>query len=127
LYRNRAVKKCYPHKLTDYQLNKYWYSFGIATSKEVGIRKVLGASVQHIVYLFSKEFTILIGIAFLIAAPAGYYFLHEWLSEFYYHTSMGWTVFAIAMIASVIIAWCTVGYRAVKAALVNPVKSLKTE
>lgn len=99
----------------------------VQKTKEVGIRKVLGASAQNIVYLFSKEFTILVGIAFLIAAPAGYYFMNEWLSGFYYHTSIGWAVFAMAIIGSVLIAWLTVGYKAIKAALANPVKSLRTE
>ena len=99
----------------------------VQKTKEVGIRKVLGASAQSIIYLFSKEFTLLIGIAFLIAAPVGYYFMHEWLSGFYYHTSIGWWVFAVAIFLSVFIAWATVGYKAIKAALANPVKSLRTE
>ena len=99
----------------------------VQKTKEVGIRKVLGASAQSIVYLFSKEFTILIGIAFLIAAPLGYYFMQQWLSGFYYHTNIGWLVFAVAIFSSVIIAWITVGYKAIKAAIANPVKSLRTE
>jgi predicted permease len=99
----------------------------VQKTKEVGVRKVLGASAQSIVYLFSKEFTLLIGIAFLIAAPLGYYFMKEWLSGFYYHTSIGWWVFAISIISSVVIAWFTVGYKAIKAAWANPVKSLRTE
>ncbi|HEU4861940.1 MAG TPA: FtsX-like permease family protein, partial [Chitinophagaceae bacterium] len=99
----------------------------VQKTKEVGVRKVLGASVQSIVYLFSKEFTILIGIAFLIAAPVGYYLMNKWLSGFYYHTNLGWEIFLIAMIISVIIAWMTVGYKAIKAAITNPVKSLRTE
>ena len=99
----------------------------VQKTKEIGVRKVLGASVRSIVYLFSREFTILIGIAFLIAAPVGYYLMNGWLSGFYYHTSLGWEVFVIAMIISVIIAWITVGYRAIKAAITNPVKSLRTE
>ena len=99
----------------------------VQKTKEIGVRKVLGASVQSIVYLFSREFTILIGIAFLIAAPVGYYLMQEWLSGFYYHTSIGWEVFVIAIIISVIIAWITVGYKAIKAAIANPVKSLRTE
>jgi len=96
-------------------------------TKEVGIRKVLGASVQSIVYLFSKEFTLLIGIAFLIAAPLGYFLMHHWLSGFYYHAEIGWLVFVLAMVLSVVIAWLTVGYKAIKAAVANPVKSLRTE
>jgi ABC-type antimicrobial peptide transport system permease subunit len=99
----------------------------VQKTKEVGVRKVLGASVQSIVYLFSKEFTILIGIAFLIAAPVGYFLMNKWLSGFYYHTNLGWEVFLIAIIISVIIAWMTVGYKAIKAAIANPVKSLRTE
>ena len=96
-------------------------------TKEVGIRKVLGASVQSIVYLFSKEFTVLIGVAFLIAAPVGYYFMHQWLSGFYNHIEMNWLVFVSAIFCSILIAWITVGYKAIKAAIANPVKSLRTE
>ncbi len=96
-------------------------------TKEVGIRKVLGASVQSIVYLFSKEFTILICVAFLIAAPVGYYFMHQWLSGFYNHINISWMVFAIVIFCSVLVAWITVGYKAIKAAVANPVKSLRTE
>jgi putative ABC transport system permease protein len=99
----------------------------VQKTKEVGIRKVLGASVQSIVYMFSKEFTVLIALAFLISAPAGYYFMSSWLSGFYYHTSIGWGVFFLAILFSMVIAWITVGYKALKAALVNPVKSLKSE
>lgn len=99
----------------------------VQKTKEIGIRKVLGASVQSIVYLFSREFTVLIIIAFLIAAPVGYYFMNQWLGDFHYHISIGVGVFALAIASSVVIAWITVGYKAVRAALVNPVKSLKTE
>ncbi|WP_298732950.1 ABC transporter permease [uncultured Chitinophaga sp.] len=99
----------------------------VQKTKEVGIRKVLGASVLQIVYLFSKEFTILVGIAFLIAAPAGYYFMQQWLAGFHYHTQMTPGIFVLAIVLSITIAWLTVGYKAVKAALVNPVKSLKAE
>lgn len=99
----------------------------VQKTKEVGIRKVLGASVQHIVYLFSKEFTILVGIAFLVAAPIGYYCMQQWLSNFHYHTQLTPGIFVLAIVLSIAIAWLTVGYKAVKAALVNPVKSLKAE
>ncbi|MES1226481.1 MAG: FtsX-like permease family protein, partial [Bacteroidota bacterium] len=95
--------------------------------KEVGIRKVLGASVTHIVYLFSKEFTVLILIAFGIAAPLSYYFMHQWLQDFSYRIPLGAGVFVLAILSSVLIAWITVGHRAVRAALSNPVKSLRTE
>ena len=99
----------------------------VQKTKEVGVRKVLGASVQSIVYLFSKEFTALVGIAFLISAPLGYYFMKGWLEDFHYHITMGWGVFASAIILSIGIAWITVGYKAVKAAIANPVKSLRAE
>lgn len=99
----------------------------VQKTKEVGIRKVLGASVQHIIFLFSKEFTILVGIAFLIAAPVGYYCMYQWLSGFHYHTQLSPGIFVLAILLSTAIAWLTVGYKAVKAALANPVKSLKAE
>jgi len=99
----------------------------VQKTKEVGIRKVLGASVGNIVYLFSKEFTILISIAFLIAAPLAYFMMNSWLQDFVYRIELGVGVFIIAVMISVIIAWATVGYKAVKAAIANPVKSLRTE
>jgi len=99
----------------------------IQRTKEVGIRKTLGASVSNIVYLFSKEFTMLIIVAFAISGPVGYYFMHKWLQDFTYKISIGPGIFILAILASVIIAWATVGYKAIKAALANPVKSLKSE
>ena len=95
--------------------------------KEVGIRKVLGASVGHIIYLFSKEFTILILVAFAIAAPVAYFFMHKWLQDFTYRIPLSATIFLVSIIGSLAIAWITVGYRSVKAAIINPVKSLRTE
>ena len=99
----------------------------VQKTKEVGVRKVLGASVKSIVYLFSKEFTLLVGLAFLIAAPVGYYFMKAWLSDFHYHINLGVGVFVLAIVLSIGVAWLTVGYTAVKAALTNPVKSLRAE
>ncbi len=96
-------------------------------TKEVGIRKVLGASVQSIVYMFSKEWTALLGVAFLISAPLGYYFMQEWLNGFYYHVSLGLGVFVSAIGFSIIITWVTVGYKAIRAAAANPVDSLRSE
>jgi len=95
--------------------------------KEVGIRKTLGASVSSIVYLFSKEFTVLILVAFAISAPLGWYLMNKWLMTFTYRYSFGPGIFILAIAASVIIAWLTVGYKALKAALANPVKSLRSE
>jgi ABC-type antimicrobial peptide transport system permease subunit len=87
----------------------------------------LGASVGNIVYLFSKEFTILIVVAFIIAGPVGYYFMHEWLQDFIYKITIGPDIFILAILMSILIAWATVGYKAVRAALANPVKSLRSE
>ncbi len=95
--------------------------------KEVGIRKTLGASVGQIVYLFSKEFTILIVIAFAISAPIGFYFMHGWLEGFTYRITIGPGIFCLSIILSLAIAWLAVGYKAVRAALTNPVKSLRSE
>ncbi|MGN6494256.1 MAG: ABC transporter permease [Agriterribacter sp.] len=99
----------------------------VQKTKEVGIRKVLGASVGNIVVLFSREFTILIALAFLIAVPVGWYVMHGWLQNFAYRINIGIGVFMLAIVASLLIAWITVGYKAVKAALANPVQSLRTE
>lgn len=95
--------------------------------KEVGIRKTLGASVGNIVYLFSKEFTVLIIVAFVISAPIGWYFMHKWLQGFAYKTPLGPGIFILAVVVSVVVAWLTVGYKAISAALANPVKSLRSE
>jgi putative ABC transport system permease protein len=95
--------------------------------KEVGIRKVLGASVGNIVFLFSKEFTLLIALAFLISAPVGAYFMSRWLSNFSYKINLGWSAFAISIIGSLLVAWLTVGYKAIGAALANPIKALRSE
>lgn len=99
----------------------------VQRTKEVGIRKTLGASVGHIVYLFSKEFTILIVIAFAISGPVAYYFMYRWLQDFTYKIPISPGIFILAIFASVVIAWLTVGYKAVKAALANPIKSLRSE
>lgn len=99
----------------------------VQRNKEVGIRKVLGASIQNIVYLFSKEFTVLIALAFMISTPVAYYFMHQWLNNFTFRIPLSWTLFAAAGLISVVIAWLAVGYKAIKAAVVNPVRSLRSE
>jgi putative ABC transport system permease protein len=96
-------------------------------TKEVGIRKTLGASVANIVYLFSKEFTVLILVAFVISSFIGYFVMHKWLQDFTYRIPISPDIFILAIIASIAIAWATVGYKAVKAGLANPVKSLRSE
>ncbi len=95
--------------------------------KEVGIRKVLGASIGSIVYLFSKEFIILITIAFLVAAPLAWYFMNSWLRDYAFRINIGWWIFVTGGLISIIIALATVSYRAIRAAVVNPVTSLRSE
>jgi putative ABC transport system permease protein len=95
--------------------------------KEVGIRKVLGATAGNIVYLFSKEFIILITIAFAIATPIAWYSMHQWLQDYAYRINIGWWLFAAGGLAAIIIALATISFQAIKAALANPVKSLRTE
>jgi len=99
----------------------------VQRTKEVGIRKVLGASVSSIIFLFSKEFMVLITISFILAIPAAWYLMSGWLQNFAYRITMSPWIFLLAVIVSVVIAWLTVSYKAVKAALVNPVKSLRSE
>ena len=95
--------------------------------KEIGIRKVLGAPVYNIAMMLSKEFTILIAVAFLIAAPIAWYFMHEWLQQYVYRITMGAGFFIATIICSLVIAWLAVGYTTIKAAVANPVKALRTE
>jgi len=99
----------------------------VQKTKEVGIRKVLGAPIWSILYLFSKEFTILPAIAFLVATPVGYFFMSRWLNGFYYHIPLDWETFTLTLGISLLVAWTTVAYKAIRAALVNPVKSLRSE
>jgi putative ABC transport system permease protein len=99
----------------------------VQRKKEIGIRKVLGAPVRDIVVMLSKEFTILIAIAFVIAAPVAWYFMHQWLQQYSFRITMGAWFFIITIISALCIAWLTVGYIAIKAALANPVKSLRSE
>ncbi|WP_315815891.1 ABC transporter permease [Paraflavitalea speifideaquila] len=95
--------------------------------KEIGIRKVLGASVQGIVRLLSKDFLILVLISNLIAWPLAWLVLNKWLQEFAYRVNISWWVFLVAGITALLIALLTVGFQAIKAAVSNPVKSLRSE
>lgn len=95
--------------------------------KEVGIRKVLGASVKSIILLFSKEFLVLIAIAFVIAAPLAWYYMHDWLQDFVYRISIPWWIVLMAGIIAVVVALLTISFQAIKAAIANPVKSLRAE
>lgn len=95
--------------------------------KEIGIRKVLGASVTGIIGMLSKDFIKLVAISFLIAVPIGWYVMEEWLKGFEYKIKLGFGVFILAGIVSFLIAWVTIGFESVKAALGNPVKALRSE
>lgn len=107
--------------------------FGLATymaesrTKEVGVRKVLGASVFNVTLLLSKEFLRLVVVSFIIASPIAWYAMNKWLDNYSYRISIEWWVFAIAGLLAVLIAIVTVSYQAIRAALANPVKSLRNE
>jgi len=95
--------------------------------KEVGIRKVLGASVSGIVYLFSKEFVALIALGFVIATPITWYLMNKWLQDYTYRISIRWDIFALSAFTALVIALATVSFQLIKAALTNPVESLRSE
>lgn len=96
-------------------------------TKEIGVRKVLGASVAHIITLLSRDFLKLVTIAFVFAAPIAYWGMHIWLQDFAYRTSIGATVFILSGVLAVAVAFLTVAYQAIKAATSNPVNALKYE
>ena len=107
--------------------------FGLSTysarqrTKEIGIRKVLGASITSVVGLLSKEFIKLVGIAILVASPIAWWAANKWLQDFAYRINIGWWIFFLAGVIALLIAVFTVSFQAVKAAIANPVKSLRTE
>jgi putative ABC transport system permease protein len=96
-------------------------------TKEIGIRKVLGASVTQIVQLLSKDFLKLVILGILIASPIAYWAMNQWLQDFAYRVEISWWIFALAGILAIAIALLTVSYQSIRAALANPVKSLRTE
>jgi len=95
--------------------------------KEIGVRKVLGASVEGIVVLLSKDFLKLVGLAFVVAAPVAYLVMDRWLQSFAYHIDISWWVFLIAGSLALAIALLTVSYQSIKAARINPVEALRYE
>ena len=107
--------------------------FGLATfsaeqrTKEIGIRKVLGASVATIVGLLSKDFLKLIIIAIIIASPIAWFAMNKWLQEFAYRVNISWTVFAVTTLVAVAITLFAISFQAIRAAIANPVRSLRTE
>ena len=107
--------------------------FGLAAfnaekrTKEIGVRKVMGASVGQITFRLSSDFLKLVGVAILISLPVGWFAMNKWLEDFSYRIEIGWWVFVLAAFLAVAIAIITVSYQSIKAAIVNPVKSLRTE
>lgn len=107
--------------------------FGLASlmvaqrTKEIGIRKTLGASLGNIVLQLTRPFTLLVGLAFVIACPVAFYLVHAWLSDFAYRTTIGWEIFIAAGFVTVLLAFVTVSYHSIKAAMMNPVDSLRYE
>jgi ABC-type antimicrobial peptide transport system permease subunit len=107
--------------------------FGLAAymaeqrTKEIGIRKVLGASVGQLMLLLSGDFLLLVGVSCVIASPIAYYFLHQWLTGYYYRIDINPLVFVIAALLAIVITALTVGFQAMRSALMNPVKSLRSE
>jgi ABC-type antimicrobial peptide transport system permease subunit len=107
--------------------------FGLASfvaeqrTREIGVRKVLGASVFNLWQMLSKDFVMLVFISLLIASPPAYYFMHRWLQNYEYRTDLSWWLFAVAAIGALLITILTVSFRTIKAAMDNPVKSLRTE
>ncbi|RYF65106.1 MAG: FtsX-like permease family protein, partial [Cytophagaceae bacterium] len=107
--------------------------FGLASfmaeqrTKEIGIRKVLGASVFNVWGLLSKEFVLLVLIAFCLAAPLAYYVLSDWLQNYQYRTELSWWIFALSGAGALILTVLTVSFQAIRAALMDPVKSLRSE
>jgi ABC-type antimicrobial peptide transport system permease subunit len=107
--------------------------FGLASftaeqrTKEIGVRKVNGASIFNLWQLLSKDFLLLVFVSFAIAAPVAYYFMHNWLANFIYHTNISWWIFAVVCLGALLITLLTVSYQGLRAALINPVKSLKSE
>jgi putative ABC transport system permease protein len=96
-------------------------------TKEIGIRKVLGASVANIMTMLSREFVVLVVLALVIASPVAGYFMHRWLQDFAYRIDINWWIFALAGLVAIMISLATIAFQAIKAATANPVKNLRTE
>ncbi|HJP62330.1 MAG TPA: FtsX-like permease family protein, partial [Mucilaginibacter sp.] len=95
--------------------------------KEIGVRKVLGASVMNLWGMLSKDFVLLVIVSQVIASPIAYYFMNKWLQHYQYRTNISWWIFALTAVGAIAITIATVSYQSIKAALANPVKSLRSE
>jgi putative ABC transport system permease protein len=96
-------------------------------TREIGVRKVLGASVIGVIGLLAKDFIKLVLIAIVVATPLAWYVMTNWLEAFAYRISMHWTVFVLAACIAIVIAFITISFQSIKAAMANPVKSLRSE
>jgi len=107
--------------------------FGMASfmaeqrTKEIGVRKVLGASIINLWGLMSKEFIVLVTISLIIASPISYYFMHKWILNYKYHTEISWWIFVLTAVGALLITMLTISYQSIKAATANPVRSLRSE
>ena len=142
-FTDEEIAKNYKAEYTVSKLSKYFAFLAIFISclglfglvmftteqrtKEIGIRKVLGASIPGIVQMLSKDFLVLVLIAAIIAFPVAWWAMHNWLLDFAYRVNIGWWVFVAAGVAAVIIALITISFQSIKAAIANPVKSLRSE
>ena len=96
-------------------------------TREIGIRKVFGASISGVVALLSKDFLKLVILAFLIACPVSWFFMHRWLENYTYRANLSWWMFVLAGLLALFIALVTLSFQSIRAAIANPVKSLRTE
>ena len=96
-------------------------------TKEIGVRKVLGASITNICVMLSKDFVLLVIISLFIASPLAYYFMNNWIQKYTYHTEISWWIFGVTGAGALVITLLTVSYQSIKASLANPVKSLRSE
>jgi len=142
-FMDQRYEQLYRSEVRIGELSKYFAIFAIVISclglfglsaftaekrtREIGIRKVLGATVAGLVLLLSREFTRLVLVSMVLAVPIAWWLMNQWLSNYAYRTELSWWLFGMAGITALLVAWITVSWQSVKAAMMNPVKSLRTE